>query len=143
MNTKKSSLLKILGPVSAVLVAIACGLSIYSSRLAYALSDLNTVILSAAAAIVLILAAVVLNGKFKSSVVGDILLFGSLLLAVYAFSRVLMGRLNLMGYIWFSDLEKGNPAAIRALNLSVGAWVCYLLAAVLLIILGFRKTSAE
>ena len=139
MNTNRSKLLTFFGLADVVLILAACFLSVKSSGLAYALTDLNIVIGCSAGAAVLALLAVLLNGRTGLSVLIDICLFGNIILTIYAFSRVIMGRLNLMGYIWFSDLEKGNPAAVSALNLSVAAWVCFLLGALLVIILGFRK----
>jgi hypothetical protein len=52
---------------------------------------------------------------------------------------MIQGRTKLMGYVYFSDLESSNPIAISAMNLAIVAWVFYLVALIVNIVIGFLK----
>lgn len=65
----------------------------------------------------------------------------TVVLASLALCKVLIGRADLMGYVWFSDLEKGNPTAVTSLNLAVASMFCFLLGVIIMIVMGFRKAK--
>ena len=121
-NEKK---LRTLAAINAVLVLIALALSLVSSGKAYAL-DVRTIALCCGAAVILDGLCVALAAKLPG-VVTDIMLFLSVMLTAIAFCTVIQGRILLIGYIYFSDLESSNPIAISAMNLAIVSWVFYLL----------------
>lgn len=123
--------------IHAVVVALALVLIAVSSGMAYPLSDLNQILLLGGAAVVL--DVLMLTVCKKGSVLRDALMLATVVLAAMCLCRTLSGRADLMGYVWFSDLEKGNPTAVTSLNLATGSMGCFLLAGILNIISGFRK----
>ena len=137
MTAGKNNKIRVLICLSAALALIALVLSVISSRTAYALSNLNT-LLGAGAAVVLDLIAALLGEKMPEAVRDAVLL-----LAVFATSLAMCtligGRTTLAGYIYFSDLESSNPVAVAAMNLAVGAVCAYLAAIALTVIAGFMK----
>ena len=141
MMAAKEKKLKILVAVNAILVLAAMALSIVSSATAYAF-DIRTVILCCAAVAVLDLLCLVLADKLPG-VVTDIALFAATVLSALAFCTVIQGRILLIGYIYFSDLESNNPVAVAAMNLSIAAWVCYLLGLIVIFIVGFSKHARD
>lgn len=121
----------------AVVVVLALVLIAVSSGMAYPLSDLNQILFLGGAAVVL--DVLMLTVCKKGSVLRDALMLGTVVLAALCLCRTLTGRADLMGYVWFSDLEKGNPTAVTSLNFAAGSMGCFLLAGILNIISGFRK----
>ena len=140
MTAGKNNKIRVLIGLSAALVLIALVLSVISSRTAYALTNLNTLLLGAVAAIALDALVVLLGDKLPEAV-RDV----ALLIAVFATSLAMCtligGRTTLAGYIYFSDLESNNPVAISAMNKAIGAVCAYLCAIVLTVIAGFMKTK--
>ncbi|MCD8307362.1 MAG: hypothetical protein LUD51_03930 [Clostridia bacterium] len=63
-----------------------------------------------------------LTGKLYM-ILADVLRFASAALLIACFSVMIFSRGDLMGYIWFSDLEANNASAVSALSMSVVAWV--------------------
>ncbi len=63
-----------------------------------------------------------LQGKLYM-IIADVLRFAAAALVMACFSVMVFARGDLMGYIWFSDLEANNFSAVSALNTSVVAWV--------------------
>ena len=61
----------------------------------------------------------------------------TVVLASLALCKVLIGRADLMGYVWFSDLEKNNPVAVTGLNLTVISAVLSFAAVIALSVSGF------
>lgn len=127
---KKLSKLQLMTCISAVLVVVALILSVISSQTAYGLSNLNQIIAMGTGAVVLGL-VVAVAGKKLPGLVQDAVLWITAILTSMTLCSVVSGRVLLVGYIYFSDLESSNPIAIRAMNLAIGAWVFYLLALVL------------
>lgn len=138
----KNIKLKILACLNAGLVLAALILSVISSNTAYSLNNLNLVIIACAATIVLDVLAILLSGKLPGVCV-DIAFFATAVLTVLAFCTLAQGRVLLMGYIYFSDLESNNPVAIAAMNLTIAAWVLYVLALVVNYIIGFTKHAKD
>ena len=140
MTAKYNNKVKVLIAISAVLVLVALVLSVVSSNTAYALNNLNTLLLGAVVAAVLYAVAALLGGKLPE-VLRDI----ALLVAVFATSLVMCtligGRTTLAGYIYFSDLESNNPVAIQAMNLAIGAVCAYVGAILFTVIAGFQRTK--
>ena len=125
--------------IHAAVILIAVVLIAVSSSMAYPLSDLTLIIALGAAAIVLDLLMIFV---FKEDgIVRDILMMGTVVLAALCLCRVLSGRADLMGYVWFSDLEKGNPTAVTSLYLAAASMSGFLLAGLMSIISGFRKKA--
>ena len=52
---------------------------------------------------------------------------------------MIAGRVLLMGYVYFSDLESNNPVAVSAMNIAIAAWVCFAVALIAGIIVGFSR----
>ena len=123
----------------ALLMIAAAVLIVISSSLAYSLSELPVILVFTGAALLLdVLMLLVLR---KDTPLRDLVLLASVTLATLALCKVLAGRANLMGYVWFSDLEKGNPTAVTSLYLAAVSMGCFLLGIILHIVAGFRKTN--
>lgn len=63
-----------------------------------------------------------ISGKLYM-ILADVLRFAAAALLIACFSVMVFARGELMGYIWFSDLEANNASAVSALSMSVVAWV--------------------
>ena len=130
--------LKNLIPAFVILAAVL--LIVISSSMAYPLSDMTLIIILGASAIVLDLLMIFVFKK--DGVIRDILMLGTVVLVTLCLCKVLVGRADLMGYVWFSDLEAGNPTAVTSLNLAAGSMGCFLIAALITIISGFIKKKS-
>ena len=139
---KKISLLQILAGLNAVLVLIALAVSVVSSNTAYKLNNINLVITGCVVTAVLDIIAVVVCNKLPGFCV-DIIFFATAILTAIALCTMIQGRILLMGYIYFSDLESNNPIAISAMNLAIGSWVQYGLALLSNYVLGFSRHSKD
>ena len=117
-----------------VLTAGAAALTAISSAMAYPLGNMGAIIFMSGAAILL---------DFHSAMRGilrDAALLLNVVLTTLCFCRVLTGRADLMGYVWFSDLEKGNSTAVNSLTLAAIALGGFLLGSVMNIVQGFWRT---
>ncbi len=127
----------ITGMIHAAVILLAAALTAVSSAMAYPLGDLVTILLFSTGIVLLdVLMLFILK---KDSVLRDLCMLISVVLATMCLCRVLNGRSDLMGYVWFSDLEKGNQAAVTSLNLATGAMGCYMVGCLMQIVSGFRK----
>ena len=138
MKEVKSSKVRTMIIVSAVLVLAALVMSVISSMRAYSLTHLNNVIIACAAAIVLEALTAMFYQKLPE-VLRDLMLFVAVFAAAWAMCTLIQGRTLLAGYIYFSDLEASNPIAVSAMNLAIGAIVAYLVSLVLTIMVGFTR----
>ena len=126
--------------VCAVCIVAACVLSIISSNKAYSLSNINLII--AGCVVAFVVQAFLVFGKRKmNSIIVDVLQFISVITTTASLCLMIAGRSLLMGYVYFSDLESGNPVAVSAMNLAVVSWVFYLITIVCMIVLGFKKEN--
>lgn len=123
--------------IHTAVLAVSVILAVASSFVAYPMSDLKLTCGYGIAAVVLDL--VMLLVLKKDNVLRDVLMLAVVILASLCFCRVLAGRADLMGYIWFSDLEAGNPTAVASLNLGTVSMAGFLICAIMIVILGFRK----
>lgn len=139
--TSSMKKVQILAAANAALVLVAMVLSIVSSGKAYAF-DIRSVILCCAATAVLDLLCVAFAQKFPGTVT-DIALFITAVLTAFALCIVIQGRILLIGYIYFPDLESSNPIAISAMNLAIVSWVFYVLALIINFIVGFSKRAND
>ena len=139
---KKNTKLRILACLNAILVLIALALSIVSSNTAYALNNLNLVIIGCAATAALDVIAVALSDKLPGVIV-DIMFFATAVLTALALCTMIQGRVLLMGYIYFSDLESNNPIAIAAMNKAIISWVLYAIALLINFAIGFSKHAKD
>lgn len=137
-NMKK---LKTLAAVNAVLVLIAMILSLVSSATSYPF-NIMTVILCCACAVVLDALCFFLADRLPG-VVTDIAVVAAAVLTGVALCTVIQGRILLMGYIYFSDLESSNPVAVAAMNLAIAAWVFYILGLIVNFINAFRRHAKD
>ena len=140
MNNKKISLNIVLCLLHAVLMAGAVVLSIASSGKAYAVTAIGTLAACGIMAVIMDAFAIVMDYK-GIKLIRDILLWISVALSMYLMCGMIKGRLKLIGYVWFYDLESGNPVAVGALNLTVAAWICVVAGVVCLCIRGFKQES--
>ena len=124
---------------------VATVLAVISSGLAYALSNLWLVILLAVlgiAAVEVMSKKADANTSCSQNLVCDVLLVLFCAFIMAAFALHFAGRVNLMGYVWFSDLESGNPSAVWALNLSAISWILSIIAVILSAFFSFKKAKA-
>ncbi len=113
-----------------LLIGAAEILAIISSHqtTSYAITELVTVEALSEVAIWLLIAAYVLSFFIKGkiySIVFDVVRLGVVAMLCYCFYTVISERADLMGYVWFSDLESGNQTAVNALNYGVASGVLY------------------
>ena len=139
---KKISKLQVLAGLDAVLVLVALAVSVVSSNTAYSLNNLNLVIIGCAVTAALDVVAIVVGNKLPGVCV-DIIFFATAVLTALALCTMIQGRILLVGYIYFSDLESNNPVAISAMNMAIGSWVLYVVALVCNFIIGFSKHSKD
>lgn len=74
------------------------------------------------------------------------LAFAQVLAAVFimiALKDAIVDRSTAIGYVWFSNLEADNPAAVNALNSSIIFWVTYLISFIGIVIGGFYDYIKE
>ena len=137
---KVKDLLKnnILNAAHAVFLLAAIILSVISSNLAYAMKDISTLVRMGIITIILDAAVMVVTAKNKH-ILADLFMWVSTALSMLLMCGLIKGRMKLMGYVWFSDLESGNPIAVGALNLTVAAWVCIVLGICCICIIGFKR----
>lgn len=121
----------------AALIAAALVLTAISSAMAYPLG--NLLVIEVLGGIAVVLDVLLLCVK-KDGLLRDVALVISVVLVTLCFCKVLTGRADLMGYVWFSDLEKGNPVAVNSLTLATIGMGGFLLAAIMTIISGFKKS---
>ena len=136
MKIEKSSILPI---TAALLSTAACILGNISSAMIYSVSNIGMITLCFIGAVILCISGALPAVSSKSQILKDALIYGGVILTSVAFTQLLIGRLNLMGYVWFSDLESNNPVAVSAMNLAVAAICAFLGALVCTIVAGFRK----
>ena len=60
-----------------------------------------------------------------------------------ALKDAIVDRSTAIGYVWFSNLEADNPAAVNALNSSIVFWVTYLISFIGIVIGGFYDYIKE
>lgn len=61
--------------------------------------------------------------KFHLGVVADVMLAVAAVLLARALIIEIDTRTTLMGYVWFSNLESGNPSAVAALTYALRSWI--------------------
>ena len=150
MNYRKSfrCLLALLLSAAAVL-SLACfaaaelelPLSVEAGGVVAYAFDSRTVILCCVAAALDVL-CLLFAGKLPG-VVTDIATFAAAVLTALAFCTVIQGRILLIGYIYFSDLESSNPVAIAAMNLAIAAWVFYLAGLIVNFVVAFSRHEKD
>ena len=86
-----------------VLTAGAAALTAISSAMAYPLGNMGAIIFMSGAAILLDL---LLMLRKKDGILRDAALLLNVVLTTLCFCRVLTGRADLMGYVWFSDWRR-------------------------------------
>ncbi len=128
----------VLYALHAALLIAAAIISLTSSNRAYAVTGINNLVAAGiGAAVVDVIAIVCFVKGFE--IVTDILTWISIVLSMMLMCGMITGRLKLMGYVWFSDLESGNPVAVGALNLTVVAWICVAVGVTCLCVKGFKQ----
>lgn len=139
MKIEKNSIL----PITAALLSIAaCVLGNISSAMIYSVSNIGIITLCFVGAVILCVLGALPAINSKSQVFTDVLIYGGIILISVAFTQLLLGRLNLMGYVWFSDLEKNNPVAVTGLNLTVISAVLSFVAVIVLAVAGFMERNS-
>lgn len=142
MAEKSFSRVQLLTLSEAILAAIALVLSIVSSQTAYPLTDLWMIPAACAATIVICAAVTMLHPRLNAAL-RDLLLLVTAFLNGFSLCTLIRGRILLIGYIYFSDLESSNPIAIRAMNLTIAACVCYLLAIAVNCAVGIKRQKND
>lgn len=132
---------RVLISLNILAVLSASILSYVSSRRAYPISNIHLVLILGAVDILMGILILAGAKNEKLTLVRDLALMISVITSTMALCAVVSGRANLMGFIWFSDLEKSNPVAVSALNLSVYAWICYGLGILADVIAGFAGAT--
>ncbi len=120
-----------------ILIGIAEMFVILSSRAStvYQLTNLLTIEILTEVAIGALILVVCLSFILKGriyTIIFDIVRIGAVVVICYCLYSILAQRAELMGYVWFSDLEKNNENAVNALNFGVYSAVFYLLGLVFL-----------
>ncbi len=133
---------KSVGSISLIVAEVMCILAFIFSIMSdakggssYPVSPYGMVISFCILSILFIACAYVLDSMFEGklfAIICDVLRIVSAALLVACFSVMVSSRGDLMGYIWFSDLEKGNEAACAALNYALVSWIFYIVSMVAL-----------
>ncbi|MCD8295157.1 MAG: hypothetical protein LUE27_07955 [Clostridia bacterium] len=122
----------------AVLAIVAMALSIVSNNLGgsvksdYLVSGIGGVIAMDIIAFLLAVCAFVVDGMFEGklfSILVDVMKIAAAALLLGSLAIMVSTRGDMMGYIWFSDLE-GSEVAASSLTIAVVSWVFYALAIV-------------
>lgn len=129
--------MKVFGLVHAVLMLIALVLAQVSSSMSYAMKSMPWIIAVLAGA--LAVDVLIAFGIRKRSVPLDVCMLITTVLSTMAMCMIFLGRADLMGYVWFSDLESGNIVAVTSLYLACGSMLCCLAGAIMNIADSFRK----
>lgn len=61
--------------------------------------------------------------KFHLDIIADAMLVIGAVLTAEALIIEIDTRTTLMGYVWFSNLESGNPSAVAALTYALRSWI--------------------
>lgn len=122
---------------NAIFAIIGLIFSFISSNDGFPVINLNIVIGSIIAVIVIDIIILALANTGINKLVLDVLRLISVALPTLALGVMIYDRAELMGYVWFSQLEAGNPVAMSAMNNAVVSWVFFVLAAFSAIIGGF------
>ncbi|MCD8202553.1 MAG: hypothetical protein LUD48_02790 [Prevotella sp.] len=124
--------------VCAVFAIIAMALSIVSNNLGgsvkddYLVSGIGGVIAMDIIAFLLVVITFFADGLFEGklfSILVDVLKIAAAALLLGSLAIMVSTRGDMMGYIWFSDLE-GSDVAASSLTMAVVSWVFYALAIV-------------
>ncbi len=120
-----------------VLTIVSLVLYVINSNLLY-FRNLNASVIAFTVVAIVLLAANFVAALF----VGNkwYLAFAQVLAAVFimiALKDSIIDRSTAIGYVWFSNLEADNPAAVYALNSAVVFWVTYFIALVGVIVGSF------
>jgi fumarate reductase subunit D len=94
-------------------------------------------------AVVLNLVLLAMDNKIRGKVSFDIGRLLIIILISIVLSIMIIERAELMGYIYFSDLEKGNPIAVASMNNAVVSWVFYGLVLLISVVGGFLKVKKD
>lgn len=135
---KKNTGMFILNIIMIAALAAALILTVVSSGKAYALTHLPQILAAGIVGIVICILMLAVGGKL-GSVVKDAAYLGVVAATAYALTTMIAGRVLLMGYVYFSDLESNNPVAVSAMNIAIAAWVCFAVALIAGIIVGFSR----
>lgn len=130
---------KAFGLVHATLMLIALILAQVSSIMSYAMASMPWII--ATLAIALLIDVLIAFCLKKESVLRDVCMLVTTVLPTVAMCLILLGRADLMGYVWFSDLESGNIVAVTSLYLACGSILSCLVSAIMNIADSFSKTT--
>lgn len=121
--------------IALVIAGISC------SGPGYLFSQFYFVIICSIAALILTAAVICIPIFFSSgdklmvtimTAVQTVLMIGVIALSTYCIIIMIDGKLQLMGNIWFSNLERGKPVPEFALNAGVVSMVFYLLSIIML-----------
>ncbi len=118
----------IIAPI--ILLVAAEILSILSSRAnaTYEIERLQTVMICCEVAVLLLALIFIFSPYLRGNIgmiIVDAVRLAAVVLVCLCLYIVLDERATLMGYVWFSDLESGNAASVRALQQGVIASVLY------------------
>lgn len=140
---KKQSLGFYFSIAAAVFALIATIIYLYNSNGAYFEDTSSTVVILSFLAIAFCIILPVLGVFAGDKNYLSVLYILSVIFLTYALMQIVNARSTLMGYLWFSELESGNPVAVAAMNQAVASWIFYGLAIISCIAAGFNKLKKE
>lgn len=97
---------------------------------AYVIADQGTMIALSIIALVVIVGTLVVSAWRGDRVWVGILPLVAVILIGFSIFILFVGKIDLMGTIWFSELDQGNKVAESALNVGVVGIIMYLLAGI-------------
>lgn len=137
---KKQSIIFYLSLIIIILNIAGMVFSIQSSTGAYQITKLNYIVTAIVVATVLNAIGIFL---WKDSIGKDIAQWIQIILITIAICYILNARAELIGFIYFSDLEKGNPIAIAAMHNAIFSWVFLGISLLFGVVKGFCKGKTE
>lgn len=127
----------ILGVVGTILTIVSGTMSVDNP-----LSGLALIVVAGIVGVVLCLLATVAPTRFGNfDMVGSVSLVAAIALYCYAFGAAVGQRIMLIAGLF--SYNSGNTVGWSVFYVSVGAWACLLVGALVLIISGFLKTAKE
>lgn len=107
----------------------------------FSISQMPMIIMFTILSVLLIGATIYVIGAHGEKTWVSLLILATVLLLTLCFYLMVEGKSDVMGTIWFSDLEKGYKPAEDALSIGVVGMVFYLVSAIVASISAFFKLS--
>ncbi len=129
---------------AAVLSIIALIVSIVScSGEGFAIKQMPMIITFTILSVLLIGAIIYIIGKYGDNFWVSLLILATVIVLTLCFYLMIMGKSDLMGTIWFSELERGYKPAEDALAIGVAGIIIYFISAIMASVSAFFSLAKK